>query len=101
MSCTVNGGTGALAPCLRQDLARDLAVVERKHVGADDLIGLVTLSGDDDRIAGLGPGEGPADRRGPVDLRRVAARRPPRPAPAGPPPARYRPPPLPRRVVGW
>src|SRR5438093_10388403 len=72
-----------LAPCLRQGLARDLAVVEPKHVGANDLIGLVTLSGDDDRIAGLGPGEGPADRRGPVDLRRVAARRRAGPAHAG------------------
>src|SRR5438034_9161484 len=72
-----------LAPCLRQDLARDLAVVEPKHIGANDLIGLVTLAGDDDRLAGLGPGEGPADRRGPVDLRRVAARRRAGPAHAG------------------
>src|SRR6266850_6903986 len=89
-----------LAPCLRQDLARDLAVVERKHVGADDLIGLVTLSGDDDRIAGLGPGEGPADRRSPVDLRRVAARRRPGPAHAGHHLVDYRLRPLRARIVG-
>src|SRR5205823_669040 len=62
MSWTVNAGTIALGPLSRQDPPRDLAVVERQYVGADDLIGFVTLPGDDHRVARLGPSERGADR---------------------------------------
>src|SRR3989441_7172873 len=75
MSWTVNSGTVALGPLSRQDPPRDLTVVERQHVGAHDLIGLVTLSGDDDRVARLGPGEHGADRARTIGLGRDAARR--------------------------
>src|SRR5215467_15086674 len=62
MSWTVKGGTVALGPLSRQDPPRDLAVVERQHVGAHDLIGLVTLARDDHRVTRLGPAEHGADR---------------------------------------
>src|SRR5262245_5950830 len=74
MSWTVNGGTVALGPLSRQDPPRDLAVVERQHVGAHDLIGLVTLPGDDHRVAGLGPAERGTDRARAIGLGREAAR---------------------------
>src|SRR4030095_4316994 len=74
MSWTVNVGTGALGPLSRQDPPGDLAVVEGEHVGADDLIGLVTLPGDDDRIARRGPAEDRANRARAVGLGREAAR---------------------------
>src|SRR5436309_10668853 len=73
------GAQSLLDPALRQDSPRDVAVVEREHLGADDLIGLVTLPGDDDRIARLGPGERGPDRDGAVGLGRVAARAGPGP----------------------
>src|SRR5215813_9713816 len=72
-----------LAPGLRQDLSRDLAVVERQDLGADDLIGLVTLPGDDDRVADLGPLERTADRRAPIGFGDIAARRRAGPAHTG------------------
>ena len=37
-----------------------------QDVGADDLVGLVALPGDDHRVAGRRPGEGAADGRAPV-----------------------------------
>src|SRR2546426_11056643 len=86
MSCTVNGGTALLGPRLGQDSSRNVAVVERKHVGADDLIGLVPLPGNDHRVAGLGPGERLPDRGGTVGHGRVAAPGPARPAPTRPHP---------------
>src|SRR5262252_1025792 len=72
MSWTVKGGTVALGPLSRQDPPRDLAVIERQHVGAHDLIGLVTLARDDDGVAGLGPAEHGADRTGAIRLGREA-----------------------------
>src|SRR5467141_2184343 len=33
------------------------SVVEGEHLGADDLIGLMALAGDDDHVAGAGPGQ--------------------------------------------
>src|SRR5438132_181329 len=63
-----------LGPLSRQDPPRDLAVVERERVGTHDLIGLVTLPGDDDRIARLGPGEHRGNRAPAVRLGREAAR---------------------------
>src|SRR5258705_7337855 len=82
MSWTVNSGTVALGPLSRQDPPRDLTVVERQHVGAHDLIGLVTLSGDDHRVARLGPSEHRPDRVRAIRLGREAVRRR-----AGPPDA--------------
>src|SRR2546425_6562612 len=72
-----------LGPRLRQDSPRDVAVVEREHVGADDLIGLVALPGNHHRVAPFGPGESVADRDGAVGLPHVAARGRSRPAHAG------------------
>src|SRR5207249_7600915 len=37
------------------------SVVEGEDVGTDDLVCLVALAGDDDHVAGSGPGEGAAD----------------------------------------
>src|SRR5205814_10572293 len=37
------------------------SVVEGEDVGTDDLVCLVALAGDDDNVAGPGPGEGGAD----------------------------------------
>src|SRR5215467_12864723 len=71
MSWTVKGGTVALGPLSRQDPPRDLAVIERQHVGAHDLIGLVTLARDDDGVAGLGPAEHGAKRPGAAPARRT------------------------------
>src|SRR5438552_16640977 len=34
-----------------------VAVVEGEHLGADDLVGLMALAGDDDHVAGAGPGQ--------------------------------------------
>src|SRR5580765_4076046 len=75
MSWTVNSGTVALGPLSRQDPPRDLTVVERQYVGAHDLIGLVTLSGDDHRVARFGPAEHRPDRARAIGLGREAARR--------------------------
>src|SRR5262245_26204132 len=75
MSWTVKGGTVALGPLSRQDPPRDFTVVERQHVGAHDLVGLVTLAGDDHRVAGLGPAEHGANRAGAIRLGRDAAGR--------------------------
>src|SRR5262245_35948959 len=75
MSWTVNGGTVALGSPARQDPSRNLAVVERKRLGPDDLIGLVTLSCDDDGVARLGPREDRGDRSTAVGLGRDPARR--------------------------
>src|SRR5439155_11806807 len=63
-----------LAPLSRQDPPRDLAVVERERVGTHDLIGLVTLAGEDHRIARLGPGEHRGNRARAVGLGREAPR---------------------------
>src|SRR6266508_3292471 len=42
------------------------AVVEGEHLGADDLVGLMTLAGDDDHVAGAGPAERALDGGLPV-----------------------------------
>src|SRR2546428_6720547 len=100
MSCTVNGGTALLGPRLGQDSSRNVAVVEREHVGADDLIGLVPLPGNDHCVAGLGPAERRPDRGRAVGRGRVAAPRPPRPPQPRPDPVASRLPPLPTATSG-
>src|SRR5215470_14448864 len=46
----------------RQQCPRHIAVVERQHLAADDLVGLVPFAGDDDRVARARPRERRADR---------------------------------------
>src|SRR5262249_45264776 len=55
-----------------EELTRHLTVVERQHLGADDLVRLMALARDDDRVTGAGPAERVGDGRAPVGLARVA-----------------------------
>src|SRR2546428_234936 len=68
-----------LPPRLRQQPPRDVAVVERQHVGPDDLVRLVPLAGDDHRVAGPRPRERGGDRRTPVGEPRIAVALAPNP----------------------
>src|SRR2546425_12297627 len=64
-SWTLNAAMRLLTRPLRQQPPRDVAVVERQHVGPDDLVRLVPLAGDDHRVAGPRPRERGGDRRPP------------------------------------
>src|SRR5437867_11366906 len=56
-----------------EDLARDLAVVEGQHLGANDLVRFVSLACDHDGVAGASPVERCADGGSPLDLAAITA----------------------------
>jgi hypothetical protein len=72
--CHLAGRAGSAAAQCNRGLARHLGIVERQRLVADDLIGLMTLAGDDQDIAGSERADRGADRLGAIaDLPRVPA----------------------------